>query len=135
MHLAESEAATLARGFALVVQLQRDPCGLRGPGQVARAGHSGGGVAPFGLPLPGQDPRPHSSLGQATHLGRYTGDGTVETDSAAFDPATGTAVLHVMGGCKDCDASALTFMQGIEVQLKRRVSELKFVVVNVDSTA
>lgn len=51
-----------------------------------------------------------------------------------FDPATGTAVLHVMGGCKDCDASAVTFMQGIEVQLKRRVSELKFVVVNVDST-
>ena len=53
----------------------------------------------------------------------------------AFDPATGTAVLHVMGGCTDCDASAVTFMQGIEVQLKRRVSELKFVVANVDSTA
>jgi Fe-S cluster biogenesis protein NfuA len=53
----------------------------------------------------------------------------------AFDPATGTAVLHVMGGCKDCDASAVTFMQGIEVQLKRRISELKHVVVNVDSTA
>lgn len=52
-----------------------------------------------------------------------------------FDPATGTAVLHVMGGCKDCDASALTFMQGIEVQLKLRVSELKVLVVNVDSTA
>ena len=53
----------------------------------------------------------------------------------AFDPATGTAVLHVMGGCTDCDASAVTFMQGIEVQLKRRVSELKIVVANVDSTA
>jgi Fe-S cluster biogenesis protein NfuA len=53
----------------------------------------------------------------------------------AFDPATGTAVLHVMGGCKDCDASALTFMQGIEVQRKLRVSELKSLVVNVDSTA
>ena len=53
----------------------------------------------------------------------------------AFDPGTGTAVLHVKGGCKDCDASAVTFMQGIEVQLKRRVSELRFVVVNVDSTA
>lgn len=57
----------------------------------------------------------------------------IELDT--FDSATGTAVLHVMGGCKDCDASALTFMQGIEVQLKRRISELKFVVVNVDSTA
>ena len=53
----------------------------------------------------------------------------------AFDPATGTAVLHVMGGCTDCDASAVTFMQGIEVQLKRRVSEIKVVVANVDSTA
>jgi len=53
----------------------------------------------------------------------------------AFDPLTGTAVLHVMGECKDCDASAVTFMQGIEVQLKRRVSELKFVVVNVDTSA
>ena len=51
-----------------------------------------------------------------------------------FDPATGTAILHVTGGCQDCDASALTFMQGIEVQLKRRIAELKFVVVNVDST-
>ncbi|MFL5463242.1 MAG: NifU family protein [Gemmatimonadaceae bacterium] len=54
---------------------------------------------------------------------------------AAFDAESGTAVLHVMGGCKDCDASALTFMQGIETQLKLRVSELKSVVVNVDSTA
>ncbi|HEY4734947.1 MAG TPA: NifU family protein [Gemmatimonadaceae bacterium] len=53
----------------------------------------------------------------------------------AFDASTGTAVLHVMGGCKDCDASAVTFMQGIEVQLKRRVSELRSVIVNVDSTA
>jgi Fe-S cluster biogenesis protein NfuA len=53
----------------------------------------------------------------------------------AFDASTGTAVLHVMGGCKDCDASAVTFMQGIEVQLKRRISELKSVIVNVDSTA
>jgi Fe-S cluster biogenesis protein NfuA len=58
-----------------------------------------------------------------------------EIELDAFDVSTGTAVLHVMGGCKDCDASAVTFMQGIEVQLKRRVSELRFVVVNVDSTA
>ncbi|HJP58827.1 MAG TPA: NifU family protein [Gemmatimonadaceae bacterium] len=60
-------------------------------------------------------------------------DCAIELD--AFDPATGTAVLHVTGGCQDCNASALTFMQGIEVQLKRRLSELKFVVVNVDSKA
>jgi len=52
----------------------------------------------------------------------------------AFDPTTGTAVLHVKGGCKDCDASAVTFIQGIETQLKLRVGELKSVVANVDST-
>jgi len=57
----------------------------------------------------------------------------VELD--AFDPETGIAVLHVMGGCKDCDASAVTFMQGIEVQLKLRIAELKSLVLNVDSTA
>lgn len=60
-------------------------------------------------------------------------DCAIELD--VFDPATGTAVLHVTGVCQDCNASAVTFMQGIEVQLKRRVTELKFVVVNVDSTA
>jgi len=52
-----------------------------------------------------------------------------------FDPATGTAVVHVTGSCHDCEASALTFMQGIEIQLKRRIAEVKSVVVNVDSTA
>ena len=51
---------------------------------------SGGGVGPTGLPLPGQVPRSHSSTGEATHLGRYSGDGKVETDSASFDPETGT---------------------------------------------
>ena len=60
-------------------------------------------------------------------------DCAIELDG--FDPATGTAVLHVTGGCQDCEASAVTFMQGIEVQLKRRITELKSVVVNVDSKA
>jgi Fe-S cluster biogenesis protein NfuA len=60
-------------------------------------------------------------------------DCAIELDG--YDPATGTAVLHVTGGCQDCNASALTFMQGIEIQLKRRITELKFVVVNVDSKA
>ena len=59
-------------------------------------------------------------------------DCAIELDG--FDPSTGTAVLHVTGGCQDCEASAVTFMQGIEVQLKRRIAELKSVVVNVDST-
>lgn len=51
---------------------------------------TGGGVAPTGLPLPGQAPRSHWSAGTATHLGNYTGDGAVQTDSAAFNPETGT---------------------------------------------
>lgn len=45
---------------------------------------SGGGVGPQGLPLPGQAPREHWSVGNATHLGKYAGDGTVKTDSAEF---------------------------------------------------
>jgi Fe-S cluster biogenesis protein NfuA len=45
----------------------------------------------------------------------------------AFDPATGTAILVIRGGCPDCDCSPATFIQGIEVQLKLRVSELKAV--------
>jgi hypothetical protein len=53
---------------------------------------TGEGVAALGLPLPGEAPRPHSIVGNATHLGRYTGIGTVETDSVAFDPATGKFV-------------------------------------------
>ena len=44
-----------------------------------------------------------------------------------FDPATGTAVLMIRGGCPDCEVSPATFIQGIEVQLKLRVSELKAV--------
>jgi Fe-S cluster biogenesis protein NfuA len=44
-----------------------------------------------------------------------------------FDLATGTAVLVIRGGCPDCEVSPATFIQGIEVQLKLRVSELKAV--------
>lgn len=48
----------------------------------------------------------------------------------AFDPETGTASLLVKGGCPDCDVSPVTFMQGIETQLKLRVAELKSVVAS-----
>ncbi|MAG94150.1 MAG: hypothetical protein CMJ48_10415 [Planctomycetaceae bacterium] len=44
----------------------------------------GEGVAPHGLPLPGQAPRSHWILGNATHLGLHTGDGTVQTVTADF---------------------------------------------------
>jgi Fe-S cluster biogenesis protein NfuA len=48
-----------------------------------------------------------------------------------FDAATGTATLLVTGACPDCEASAVTFIQGIETQLKLRVTELRSVVLTV----
>lgn len=54
---------------------------------------SGAGAGPDGLPLPGQPAREHWVVGEATYLGRHTGDGTVRTDSAALDPNTG----HITG--------------------------------------
>jgi hypothetical protein len=42
---------------------------------------SGAGVGPNGLPLPGQPARSHWSIGVATHMGLYYGDGFVQTDS------------------------------------------------------
>jgi Fe-S cluster biogenesis protein NfuA len=51
-----------------------------------------------------------------------------------FDPGTGTATLHVTGACPDCDASAVTFIQGIETQLKLRVNELRAVLLTVDNS-
>ncbi|HEY0529520.1 MAG TPA: NifU family protein [Gemmatimonadaceae bacterium] len=48
-----------------------------------------------------------------------------------FDTQTGTATLHVAGGCPDCDASAVTFIRGIEAQLKMRVTELRSVALTV----
>jgi len=44
-----------------------------------------------------------------------------------FDRATGTATLIFRGGCPDCNASAITFLQGIETQLKLRVAEVQVV--------
>lgn len=52
----------------------------------------------------------------------------------AFDPASGTAVLFIKGGCPDCDCSPATFMQGIETQLKLRVSELRAVLATEEAS-
>jgi Fe-S cluster biogenesis protein NfuA len=52
-----------------------------------------------------------------------------------FDLVTGTAVLVIRGGCPDCEVSPATFIRGIEVQLKLRVSELKAVLATEDPTA
>ncbi len=53
----------------------------------------------------------------------------IELDS--FDPSDGKAFLIVKGGCPDCEVSPVTFMQGIETQLKLRVPELKMVIASV----
>lgn len=45
----------------------------------------------------------------------------------SFDSASGTAVLAVRGECPDCGVSPATFMQGIEMQLKLRIAELRIV--------
>jgi hypothetical protein len=50
---------------------------------------TGVGAGPHGLPTPGQDPRLHWIVGNATHLGKHCGVGTVQTDSAAYNPKTG----------------------------------------------
>ncbi len=51
-----------------------------------------------------------------------------------FDLESGAATLLVTGACRDCDASAATFIQGIETQLRLRVSELRSVLLVVEST-
>jgi hypothetical protein len=50
---------------------------------------TGVGVGPHGLPAPGEGPGFHSIIGEATHLGRHRGEGTVETDTADFDLPAG----------------------------------------------
>ncbi len=45
---------------------------------------TGQGIGPDGLPLPGEAPRMHWIIGEATHLGRHYGEGTVRTDSAVL---------------------------------------------------
>jgi hypothetical protein len=59
---------------------------------------TGAGVAPSGLPLPGQPARPHWIVGNATELGRHYGEGTVETDSAAPGPNPRTIDGEFGGG-------------------------------------
>jgi Fe-S cluster biogenesis protein NfuA len=51
-----------------------------------------------------------------------------------FDAESGTATLLVTGACPDCDASAVTFIQGIETQLKLRVVELRSVLLTVEGS-
>ena len=65
-------------------------CGVA-PAQEKPFKISGSGVGPTGLPLPTQPPRLHWVIGEATHLGRHYGEGTVQTDSA-FPQPNGTII-------------------------------------------
>jgi hypothetical protein len=49
----------------------------------------GAGIAPDGVPLPGQADRPHWSVGVGSYLGVYFGDGAVHTDTAVYNPSNG----------------------------------------------
>ena len=55
-------------------------------------------------------------------------------DLETFDATSGTAVLLIKGGCLECDCSPATFIQGIETQLKLRISELKVVLATESPT-
>jgi hypothetical protein len=58
----------------------------------------GSGEGSIGLPLPLQPPRPHWIVGEATHLGRHYGEGTVQTDSADLDIPNGVITGEFGGG-------------------------------------
>lgn len=73
-------------GVVLMVQNQADA-------QTKPFKIKGEGSGPMGLPLPGQDPRPHWSIGTGTHLGVYYGEGEVQTNTAVFNPVNG----HITG--------------------------------------
>ena len=42
-----------------------------------------------------------------------------------FDAADGVCVIRFSGSCTDCDASAATFIHGIEARLRLRIPELR----------
>lgn len=52
---------------------------------------TGGGPAPKGLSIFGAD-SPHSATGNATELGKYSGDGIANV--LTFDPETGSGTFH-----------------------------------------
>jgi hypothetical protein len=65
---------------------------------------SGEGIAPDGLSLPGDDPRSHWIVGEAIHLGRHYGEGSVQTFTAIPGPEAGQITGEFGSG------SAFTFV-------------------------
>jgi len=74
-------ALSLAMLVAVPAVAKAQPTGVEKPFKV-----TGEGVAEEGIPLPGQPARSHWIVGEATHLGRHSGEGSVHTDSASFQP-------------------------------------------------
>lgn len=59
---------------------------------------TGTGISLSGMPLPGQSSA-HWAVGQATHLGRYYGEGIVHTEAiTGFDPETGIISAEFSSG-------------------------------------
>ena len=83
------------------------PATTRAEAQTRPFRIAGGGIAPEGLPLPDEAPRPHWSVGTATSLGKYTGEGSVEIDTATFN-ADGT----ITGEFGSADAYQFTDADG-----------------------
>lgn len=84
------ESFNLIAGFSFLLAVAFSLAGTSAEAQVTKPFKiSGEGIGPMGLPLPGQAPRPHGIVGEATHLGRHAGLGSVQTDSAQFN-ADGT---------------------------------------------
>lgn len=78
-----------SRLSAVVVPFAALVAALTLPGPTAEAQVkpfkiSGAGVAPTGVPLPGQGSRPHWIVGKASYLGWHHGDGSVVTETAEF---------------------------------------------------
>ena len=69
----------LTAAFAVLVLLSHSVDAQLKPFKI-----SGAGVAPNGLPFPGDPARPHWIAGNATQLGRHYGEGSVQTDANNF---------------------------------------------------
>lgn len=48
-----------------------------------------------------------------------------EVELAAFNIESGVGIVRFSGGCPECDASAATFIYGIEARVRLRVPELR----------
>src|SRR5262245_44540429 len=69
----------------------------------------GGGTAPEGLSPLGAD-SPHSATGQATHLGKYSGNGVLNVLS--FNPSTGAGTFHGVYTFVAANGDKLAFTYG-----------------------